>query len=111
MLMNVSALVSLATIENMTAHQGNRAVGDEVVLGVRCRRPTHMPSSVMPTRYATMTRKSRAFSPRIADRDQCYFDDDSASIAKYSASPRPIAAGAAVPLFRASTRCQNSRSS
>ena len=34
MLMKVSALVSLATIENMTAHQGIAPSGDEVVLRV-----------------------------------------------------------------------------
>ena len=58
MLMNVSALVSLATIENITAHHGIAPVGDEVVLRVALL-PAHVqPSAVVPARYATRTTTS-----------------------------------------------------
>ena len=50
--MNVSALVSLATIENITAHHGIARLGDEVVLRVLLPAADPDARAVVPTRYA-----------------------------------------------------------
>src|SRR5688500_20281231 len=67
-----------------------------------------MPSAVVPTRYASSTAASSSVNVEVMSdgaQSMTY-----ASIAKYSASPRRSSV-AAVSLLRASTRCQNSRSS
>ena len=61
--MNVSALVSEATIENMTAHHGSERSATKYFWASFWFLPSQTPSAVVPARYATRTAKSTAPNP------------------------------------------------
>ena len=61
--MNVSALVSEATMENMTAHQGSERSATKYFCASFWFLPSQTPSAVVPARYATRTAKSTAPNP------------------------------------------------
>src|SRR6185312_50414 len=61
--MNVSALVSEATIENMTAHQGSERSATKYFCASFWFLPSQTPRTVVPARYATRTAKSTAPNP------------------------------------------------